>query len=263
MSETITVLLVPILNTFLSGLFAGVWIVGTIYLYSAGTVSARDGYPISKITWDDNVRRMWYFNLFAVLWIVAFILCLGNFIIAAACCIWYFNQNSEGDTTEKGGNRVSRAYWWAFRYHVGSIAFGSLILAIVWAIRIMFEYVYQQISQNKTVSENRFIKIALYVVRCCLDCFERIVRFINKQAFIQIGLTGKHFCAAAKDGFCVVISHPIEFGLLAGLAHLFMILGNALMVGGTLCLAFLCMRQNDNINDNLTSPFWPLLVNIL
>ena len=260
MAETLTVLFVPIINTFISGCFAAIWIVGTIYLFSVGEVKPRANLPLSQIIWNDNTRRAWYFNLFAVLWIIAFILSLGNFVIGAACCIWYFNQNAEGDTTEKGKSRVSRAYWWAFRYHLGSIAFGSLILAFVWAIRLIFEYIYHQVSQNKTVSENRFIKIALNLVRCCLACFERIVRFINKQAFIQIGLTGKHFCAAAKDGFCVVISHPIEFGLLSGLAHIFMLLGNALMVGGTMCIAFLIMRKVSSINDTISSPFWPLLV---
>ena len=30
---------------------------------------------------------------------------------------------------------------WGFRYHFGSLAFGSLIVAIVWAIRIIFEYI--------------------------------------------------------------------------------------------------------------------------
>ena len=38
-------------------------------------------------------------------------------------------------------NFISTGIEWAFRYHFGSLAFGSLIVAIVWAIRIIFEYV--------------------------------------------------------------------------------------------------------------------------
>jgi choline transporter-like protein 2/4/5 len=115
-------------------------------------------------------------------------------------------------------------------------------------------------ASNKTISKNKFIQIGLNALRCCLDCFERLVRFINKQAFIQIGLTGKSFCPAAKDGFCVVVAHPIEFGLLSGLANLFMWLGNAMMVGGTLVICFIIMRNVESIDRNLSSPFWPLLV---
>ena len=38
-------------------------------------------------------------------------------------------------------NNYSTGIEWAFRYHFGSLAFGSLIVAIVWAIRIIFEYI--------------------------------------------------------------------------------------------------------------------------
>ena len=110
------------------------------------------------------------------------------------------------------------------------------------------------------MSKNRFVQIGLKCVRCCLDCFERTVRFINKQAFIQIGLTGKNFCTAAKDGFFLVIAHPIEFGLLSGLANLFMVLGNILITLGTVLIAFAIIRNVESIENNLSSPFWPLLV---
>ena len=248
------------INTVLTCITGAIWIVGTIYLYSVGNVTQRGDFPIGKINWNQDTRRMWYINLFAVLWILAFILSLGKFVIGASCSIWYFNQTASGETAAGGSNPVSKAYYWAFRYHLGSIAFGSFLLAVVWAVRLAFEYVYHQINNNEMVSKNFFVMWGLKMVRCCLACFERIVRFINKQAFIQIGLTGKYFCAAAKDAFCVIISHPIEFGLLSGLANLFMMLGNCLMVGGTMCIAFLIMRQSPKIEQNLTSPFWPLLV---
>jgi Plasma-membrane choline transporter len=30
---------------------------------------------------------------------------------------------------------------WLFRYHLGSVAFGSLLLAIVWVFQIVAEYI--------------------------------------------------------------------------------------------------------------------------
>jgi choline transporter-like protein 2/4/5 len=260
MKDIMAILLVPIINTIVGAGFIAIWIVGTIYLYSVGDVEKRGDFPLAQINWNDNTRRAWYFNLFAILWIIAFILSMEKFVIGASVCIWYFNQTPEGETAEAGQSPVRKSYYWAFRYHLGSIAFGSLILAIVWAIRIMFEYIYHQINNNELVSQNRFVQIGLKCVRCCLDCFERFIRFINKQAFIQIGLTGKNFCSAAKDGFFLVVSHPIEFGLLSGLANLFMILGNLLMMLGTALVAFAIIRNVKSIESNLSSPFWPLLV---
>lgn len=237
-----------------------IWIIGSIYLFSVGTFEKRGDFPLGRVKWNQDTRRMWYFNLFAILWILAFILSLGKLVIGASCSIWYFSQTASGQTAAAGRGPVSKAYYWTFRYHLGSVAFGSFLLAVVWAIRIAFEYIYHQINNNELISQNKFIQLGLKIVRCCLACFERLVRFINKQAFIQIGLTGKNFCSAAKDAFCVVIGHPIEFGLLSGLANLFMILGNCMIVGGTCCIAFAIMRNVDKIEEQLTSPFWPLLV---
>ena len=261
--ENIYVMMVPLINTIVAAGFCAIWIVGTIYLYSVGDLTQRSDFPLAQINWTTDTRRLWYVNLFAVLWVLAFVLSLGKFVIGAACCIWYFNQNADGTTAEAGQSPVKKAYWWAFRYHLGSIALGSFILAVIWFIRIIFEYVYAQINATgQSISKNKFVQIGLAAIRCCLDCLERVVRFFNKQAFIQIGLTGKSFCPAAKDGFCVVVGHPIEFGLLAGLANIFMWLGNAMMVGGTMIICFVIMRNVSKIDDNISSPFWPLLVTI-
>jgi solute carrier family 44 (choline transporter-like protein), member 2/4/5 len=87
-----TVLLVPIINTLAAILFAGIWVVGTLFLYSVGDIQKRSDWPIANVKWEDSTRKAWFFNLFAILWILAFILSAGDFIIAAAGSIWYFNQ---------------------------------------------------------------------------------------------------------------------------------------------------------------------------
>jgi hypothetical protein len=65
--------------------------------------------------------------VFGGLWINALIQAINDFIIASACCIWYFSQG----TDEKPFRAIRTSIWRAFRYHFGSMAFGSLILAIV------------------------------------------------------------------------------------------------------------------------------------
>ena len=79
---------------------------------------------------------MWYYVLFALLWINAFLIGCAQFIIAASAATWYFSHSSE--TQGKGSTTIGIR--WILRYHLGSIAFGSCIIAIVQMIRIMFEY---------------------------------------------------------------------------------------------------------------------------
>ena len=87
----------------------------------------------------------------------------------------------------------------AIRYHFGSLAFGSLILAIVQFLELMVEAFKKQ--AEATGGDNKCVQCLTNFLRCCLACVERIVEFINKTAYIQIAIRGKSFCYAAKDGF--------------------------------------------------------------
>ena len=71
---------------------------------------------------------MWYY-IFGGLWNNAFIGAVGEFILASSFAIWYFS----GGGTEKNNlhKPISRSIWKAFRYHLGSLAFGSFILAVI------------------------------------------------------------------------------------------------------------------------------------
>jgi hypothetical protein len=54
---------------------------------------------------------------------------------------------------------------------------------------------------------------------------ERIVKFINKMAYIQIALRGKSFCSAAADGFEIAWSNPARFAIVGGVGEIIMVLG--------------------------------------
>lgn len=61
-----------------------------------------------------------------------------------AVCVWYFTSSS--DTRGKGS--ILKGLGWLFRYHMGSLAFGSLLLALVWAAIIVFEYLNKKLNGN-------------------------------------------------------------------------------------------------------------------
>jgi len=58
-----------------------------------------------------------------------------------------------------------------------------------------------------------------------MACFERFIKFLNKNAYIQIALTGKNFCMAAKDAFWLIIRNPGKFGLVSTLGGIFILIG--------------------------------------
>lgn len=74
---------------------------------------------------------------FLALWVIAFIIGSSRFIMVSSTAIWYFNRN---DNT-MNGNPINTSICWLVFYHGGSVAFGSLLLALVWLLQIITEYV--------------------------------------------------------------------------------------------------------------------------
>ena len=135
---------------------------------------------MTEVVWTDNTRYVFLYSLFGYLWLNAFLFSLASFVVAAAAAIWYHTSNA--DTNGKGS--VSRGFYWAFRYHLGSLAFGSFLIALIQFIRIIFEYYANKLqSANK---DNKVIKCLLCATRYLLDCFERCIKFLTKNAYIQV-----------------------------------------------------------------------------
>jgi len=127
----------PLAICFLMALL-GAWLIIAVNLMSIGTLEARtDQFKfLSQVVRDDNTNYMFLYTLFGYLWMNAFIIGVTQFIISAACAIWYFTCTSDSN----GSGSLLKGLYWVFRYHLGSIAFGSFLIALVQFIRIIFEY---------------------------------------------------------------------------------------------------------------------------
>jgi choline transporter-like protein 2/4/5 len=114
---------------------------------------------------------------------MAFITALDQFVVASAACLWYWEEG----TPNKKGNNVFRSYWRAFRYHLGSLALGSLIIAIIRFLMVMLEYAKKQIDNvGLKDSAGRLFNCLISACQCCLACMAKIMEFINKHAYIMV-----------------------------------------------------------------------------
>ena len=197
-AHTCGIVLVPIIQTAIT---LGMWAVCLyvlVYLVSAAGFSYTSGDVFTSISnLADNALIYFYVFLFGTLWCNAFIQAVGIFVIASACCIWYYSHGPNQDETNYP---IFRSYKMVFRYHFGSLAFGALILAIVQFLQLVVEAIKKQ-AESTGAANSKCFEYVINCLRCCLQCVERIVEFINKTAYIQMALRGKNFCSAAKDGF--------------------------------------------------------------
>lgn len=91
---------------------------------------------------DKTAKYYFAIFVFGGLWNFAILLAVQFFILASAVCIWYWVSPSvaDGDTEAKRHldevKPISTSIYRAYRYHLGTLAFGSFILAATWFIRL-------------------------------------------------------------------------------------------------------------------------------
>lgn len=207
---------VVVLPIFLAIILIGMWaacLLCLVYLLSATTFEIGNSSDVftSVADYGDGELLRFYYFFFATLWCSAMISAIGIFVVAAACALWYYNHGANEDLDSP----VSRGFKLAFRYHFGSLAFGSFILAVVQFLQAMVEAFKKQ-AESSGADQAACFEYVINCLRCCLACVERIVQFLNKTAYIQIAIRGKNFCMAAKDGFEIVWGNGIRYLIVAG-----------------------------------------------
>lgn len=70
---------------------------------------------------------------FGLLWILAFLNAQQAFIVMTSACTYYFDSSSE----KEGNATVMTGVKWAWVNHIGSLAFGSFLIALVEFLRIV------------------------------------------------------------------------------------------------------------------------------
>uniref|UniRef100_A0A674DB36 Choline transporter-like protein n=1 Tax=Salmo trutta TaxID=8032 RepID=A0A674DB36_SALTR len=170
-------------------------------------------------------------NLLIFLWLVNFIIALGQCTLAGAFASYYWARRKPQDIpTCPLFSSFSRA----IRYHTGSLAFGALILALVQMARIILEYLDSKLKGASNVAA-RFL---LCCLKCCFWCLERFIKFMNRNAYIMIAIYGKCFCTSARDAFCLLMRNVVRVAVLDRVTDFLLFLGKVLIAGSVGVIAF-------------------------
>ena len=249
---------VPLLYFGIGIMFSIMFVAGLVCVASIGDISVEtNGYEYQQkdIVWSDATRYQFYFMIFGFLWIVAFIMAVNEFVIIVTAITWYYSDKDKPDDDGiPGDSDVSVGMKWSIRYHPGTLAAGSLIVAIVWIIRIIFEYIAKKMEG--ATGGNGCTKCLVSCMRCCLACFDRFIRYINRNAYIYCALSGESFCSSAINSFILILKNAAKFGFVDGIAGCFMFIAKFFISIITTLVSFFLMKAMVEV----TSPYAPLLV---
>jgi uncharacterized membrane protein YbaN (DUF454 family) len=176
--------------------------------------------------------RFW-FSFFMFLWISAFIVACTQTIICGAVGVWFFSKRSESFTKPVFGISIKNA----FRYHIGSMAFGAFLLAVVQFIK----YVLKWLEKQAKAQNNKLAACILCMLGYLIKCFERFVKFLNKNAYIQIALVGTNFCRSAYNAMMLIVRNAVRFFVACMLSKIVHFIGKVFIALGTTGAGYLIL----------------------
>jgi choline transporter-like protein 2/4/5 len=180
---------------------------------------------------DTYKTAMMVYMLFMFFWLMNFIIALDEMTLAGSFASYYWAWDKKTDIPTFP---LGSAFYRSFRYHTGSMAFGSLLVSVVQLIRAFLEYVDRKMKR----ANNSVAKFLLKCLKCCFWCLEKFLRFVNKNAYIMIAVHGYNFCTAAKEGFFLVMRNVLRAVVLDKVCDFIMFISKLMVTGATTVLAF-------------------------
>lgn len=224
LNEMPIMVFIPILQITAFVLFLVPWVFYCLFIASEGHSEQINGsVTFAGVTTTVPVGRMWvvesnnnigaklWFMFFVLLWTMNFIANCGSLVISFSVAKWYFTKPA--DRAEAIGNTtVWGSYKTVFRFHLGTVAFGSLLIALCQTARSFAMYL-----QSKTSDECRakpWFRVVFCCVNCCLCVLDCCIKFISKNAYIQTAIYGTPFCESAKNTFSLIANNMLRIGAI-------------------------------------------------
>ena len=242
-----SILFTPILLALFIMAWAALWCFVSSFIYTSGTpteltftrpytdsVSEADA-NITMVFFKshDYIPYVWLYHLFGLYWGVEFLLACHEMAIAGAFVHQYWKHSTSFP--------VLRGIWLVLRYHIGTVAFGSCILAIIVLIRSILAYIQNKVKD----SESRIAKFVLCCVQCCLGCVQRLVSFLNQNTYIYTAMKGTNFCVSSAAVMKLLVTQCARICVINCVGSFILFLGKFLVVMVTACLGYYLMNADD------------------
>ncbi|XP_076274433.1 choline transporter-like 2 isoform X3 [Rhynchophorus ferrugineus] len=176
------------------------------------------------------------YNIFGFFWLAFFMSAFGQLVMAEVFARWFWTKNK----SKLPFFAVTSACFIAVRYHLGTIAFGSLIIAICRIIRLCLEYIDRKLKKY----DNEFTKAILCCLKCFFWCLEKFLKFINKNAYIMCAIHGKNFCSSAKDAFSLLVRNLVRVFVLDKITDFLFFISKVLVTLGVGAVAYVVFASD-------------------
>jgi hypothetical protein len=108
-------------------------------------------------------------------------------------------------------------------------------------IRVVFEYLVAKAQAMN--QDNAVVKAIICCTKCMLYLLDKYIKFITKNAFIQIALHNTSFCTACFASFYLILRNAGRFGSAVVIGWIIMMLGKGTIMASSAYITILIVQE--------------------
>ena len=241
-----------------------VWIALAVYVASV-TYTVQETVPTWMNVnpfWDDIqflYSREWdsdamlvdvIYMFFHLLWFTQFCVYFNYLTMAGVVGRWYFTKcdQSSGNKVGLESSTVLKSAIRSCRFHLGSVALGSFIIAVVQFIRWCFAYIKEQYLDEEANPAGACIGRC---VSCCLWCFECCLDKLSQNAFAWQAVYGSSFCHGACSSASILFANLTRTVAMGWVQGVLLFAGQVFVSLATAAIGALLIAIYYEVNSNL------------
>ncbi|XP_058128936.1 choline transporter-like protein 1 [Anopheles ziemanni] len=218
----------------------------TVWIESAGMLVVESNNSAKYVKDSTMLFTRWY-NLLAFLWFSQFVIGCQHMVIAGAVAGWFFTRNKA-----TLGHPIARSYGNLVRYHLGTVAFGSFVIALVQFLRTLLKLLMHSVRNP----QNRVTSFLFDCCQCCLQCFERFLQYLTRNAYILTAMHGDPFCRAGRNAFRLLTSNALRVFAINSVGDFVLVLAKVFVVVATVLIGMELIQQKQGMHH----PYVPLIL---
>jgi hypothetical protein len=121
-------------------------------------------------------------------------------------------------------------------------------------MRFLFEFYRKKIG---VAEKTKLVKALLCLTGYLLWLMDKCVKYISKNAYIQVALTNNHFFKSAWHGFALMIKNVHRFGSANSIGSIYMVFGGLMIMAANGMLGYIFLTTFTFVD--IVSPIPPVV----
>mmetsp|Transcript_28376 Transcript_28376/g.91793 ORF Transcript_28376/g.91793 Transcript_28376/m.91793 type:complete len:812 (+) Transcript_28376:657-3092(+) len=184
---------------------------------------------------------LWVLHVFLTCWSLAFVASSFKMIIAGAVGHWYYREGGDDEREQVRGLPLFRSLLRFICFHLGTAAFASLVLGLLWMTRFFMESNLKKLKQLRLLP---LVAVLICIIQCCLSCLEKLVEFLSQNALIIAAVHGESFCWSAKRAMSLLMANILRMAAVSMVGQMLLLMGRLLICGLLVACAYLYMKND-------------------